>query len=231
MDELRKVSLFENFDDTELDALRKLAREEQYKADQSIFFQGDRSFSMYVLLSGSVKIVQKATDGRERLVSTMGAGQFFGELAMIDCQPRSASVITLEPTRALSIAHLEFRQFMVSHPEALWKVAVVLCGIARQRGLDMLDRDFHDVPYRLLHALVKLTEKHGEKRPDGVRIGIRLTPADLSTVVGSNEKAVKRLLANFRDEDLIRAEGDYIVVPDKYTLERSLEFSEDRDWY
>jgi CRP-like cAMP-binding protein len=232
MDALSKVSLFEKFDDAELAALKSLTKEESFRADHSIFFQGDKSYVLYVILSGAVKIVARTPDGKETLLSTMGPGQFFGELAVIDTLPRSATVVTTEPTTTLSIGHKDFRDFAVSHPEALWKVSVALCGISRTRGLDQLSREFHDVPYRLLAAIVRFSKRHGEKLAKaGVRINIRLTTQDLATTVGANEKSVKRLINAFQDEGLIHSEGGYIIVPDPVALERSLEYSDDKEWY
>lgn len=232
MEALSKVSLFEKFDDAELAAVKALTKEESFRADHSIFFQGDRSYTLYVIVTGSVKIVAKTDDGKEILLSTMGPGQFFGELAVIDTQPRSATVITTEATTTLSISHLAFKEFALKHPEALWKVTVALCGVSRTRGLDQLSREFHDVPYRLMSALVRFTKRHGEPvNKAGVRINIRLTPQDLATAIGANEKAVKRLLAGFQDEGLLHSESGYIIIPDPNVLERSLEFSEDKEWY
>jgi CRP/FNR family transcriptional regulator, cyclic AMP receptor protein len=228
MEGLQRVSIFERLDGDELDALEKIAKKVKLRGDQAIFFEGDRSDSLYVILTGSAKVFRTSDDGEQKIISTLSAGSFFGELAMLDGQPRSAGVAALEDSELLAIGHREFREFISRNPNVLWKVMEALCERVRRLGADLLDMSFRDVPYRLLRALVQLAGKHGESRLDGLRIGVKLSARDLAGMVGANGERISRLLTKFQDEGLIRTEGDYIIVPDLRSLERSLEYA--KDW-
>jgi CRP/FNR family transcriptional regulator, cyclic AMP receptor protein len=90
---------------------------------------------------------------------------------------------------------------------------------------DVLDLSFRDVPYRLLHVLSELVERHGEAGPDGWRIAMPLSARDLASMVGSNSETVGRLLDRFETDGLVRRAGANWVVPDPKALTRTLEYT------
>lgn len=227
MNGLRKVGIFQKLSHAEHKELEKVVVKRHYKADAAIFFEGDTSDALYIIEAGSVKVSRTSDDGKERIITTLRAGAIFGEMAMLDGEPRSATVTTIEPTDLLSIAHSDFRAFVRECPDVLWKVLESLCDRVRRSGSDILDLSFRDVPYRLLRTLVQLMENHGEESPRGVRINMRMTAADLAGMVGSSRERVSRLLHKLDDEGLVGAEGDCLTVRDEKALRRALEQAED----
>src|SRR5260370_41162179 len=105
----------------EVQTRAKMGIRGRFPADKVIFFEGDRSDVLYIILSGSVRIFQTSLDGKEKTINTLATGSFFGEMAMLDGQPRSASVATIEDTTMLAIDYRTFRDFCSLHPEVLWK--------------------------------------------------------------------------------------------------------------
>ena len=224
---LRKISIFEKLSDDEIAKLERVVVKRWYEPDTVILFEGDKSDSMFIINSGTAKVYQTSDEGKERIVSTLASGAIFGEIAMLDGNPRSASVATIERTEMGSIAYKDFRALVSENPEVLWKVLESMCEMVRRMGADMLDMSFRDVPYRLLRTLVTLAEKHGEETPDGVRVAMKLTAESLSGMVGSNRERVSRLLQRFQDEKLIVVDGDRITIRDPRQLERSSEYAQD----
>jgi CRP/FNR family cyclic AMP-dependent transcriptional regulator len=227
MQELAQVSLFSKLNPQELQKLGAIAKKQNFGPGSVVFFEGDRSDSLYVILGGSVKIYQTTNDGREKILKTMGKGEIFGEFAVIDGQPRSAAVATLEKTELLSITHRDFRGFATGSPEILWKVLESLCERLRKTTEDVTDIAFRDVPYRLLKALIELAETSGQKHKDGVKIVAHVSSQDLANRVAANPQRVTRLMGRFQDESLIQVEDDGLVVPDMKALKKALEISQD----
>ena len=227
MQELGQVSIFSKLNPEELQKLSLIAKKQNLGPGSVVFFEGDRSDSLYVILSGSVKVYQTTNDGREKILKTFGKGDIFGEFAMIDGQPRSAAVATLEKTEMLTLNHRDFRAFATGSPEILWKVLEALCERLRKTTEDVTDIAYRDVPYRLLKALIELAEKSGQKYKDGVKIAVQLTSQDLANRVASNPQRVARLMNRFQDENLILMEDDGLVVPDLKALKKALDISQD----
>ncbi|PYQ46542.1 MAG: hypothetical protein DMF77_00500 [Acidobacteria bacterium] len=225
MHELGRVPLFERLSRAELDTLAALTQRKQFAAGTAVFFQDDPSDSLYVVLSGSAKVFRTSEDGRDRILMILRPGDAFGELAMIEGLPRSATVQTLEPTELLWLGRKEFEGFAREHPEFLWKLLQSMCERVRKINEDVLDLSFKDVPYRVLRLLSQLVARHGESGPDGWRISMPLTVRDLSSMVGSNTETVGRLLDRYESDGLVRRNGPNWVVPDQGALNRALEYA------
>jgi CRP-like cAMP-binding protein len=223
--ELTRVSLFERLDKAVLDQLEGLAHRQRYPAGTAVFFQDDPSDSLYIVLSGSAKIFQTSEDGQDRILRILRGGDAFGELAMIEGRPRSASVQTLEDTEMLVLARKDFAAFAKQHPDLLWTLLAALAEQVRRMNEDVLDLSFRDVPYRVLRLLSQLVERHGESGPDGWRIAMPLSPRELASMVGSNSETVARLLDRYETDGLVRRSGGNWVVPDPKALTRALEYA------
>jgi CRP/FNR family cyclic AMP-dependent transcriptional regulator len=228
MHELARVSLFERLGAEELSRLSTIVKRRVFPADTVVFFEGDPSDSLYAIVSGSTKIYTTDHDGQEKVLSTMGPGEVFGEYSLIDGHPRSATVATLETSEILHISHIDFRQFVAGAPDILWKILESLTSRMRNQIAEVRELSFRDVPYRLLRVLVRLAEKHGKPAADELVIGLSMTPATLSGMVGTSPERVSRLLHRFQADGLVRhADADHLLIPDMKALRRALEYSAD----
>lgn len=223
--ELARVSGFERLDKSELEQLEALTEKKRYPAGTTVFFQDDPSDALYIMLSGSAKVFQTSEDGRDRILRILKRGNAFGELAMIEGKPRFVSVQTLEECEMLRLARTDFVAFADKHTWVLWTLLSAFAERIRRMNEDVLDLSFRDVPYRLLHALSDLIERHGESGPDGRRITIPLSTSDLASMVGSNVDTVGRLLDRYETDGLVRRAGGSWIVPDPGALARTLEYT------
>ena len=196
-----RVSIFSKLSPGDVEQLAKIVTHKKYGTDAAVFFQGEPSDSLYMLLKGSVKVTGASEEGVEKILDILGPGEIFGEIAMLDGYPRSATVTTCEPTEMTSISRKDFQNFVASRPEILWKLMESLCERLRKTSGSMLEMSSKEVPYRLLAALHQLTEKYGQVAADGTcLISLKFGVQDLAAMVGSNREVVSRLLHQYEAE-------------------------------
>jgi len=116
IDFLKRVSMFEDLDQKSLEAIANAAVEQRYEPGQDIVRQGDTGVGAFIIRSGKVDVIQDR-GGKETKLSTLGPGEVFGEMALLDEFPRSATVRAVEPTTALGIQRWHFRGILESHPQ------------------------------------------------------------------------------------------------------------------
>lgn len=222
-----RVSIFSKLSPSDIEQLAKIVTQKKYGPDAAVFFQGEPSDSLYMVLKGSVKVTGTSEEGVEKILDILGAGEIFGELAMLDGSPRSATVTTCEPTEMGSISRKDFRNFVASRPETLWKLMESLCERLRKTSGSMLEMSSREVPYRLLAALHQLTEKYGQVAADGTcLISVKFGVQDLAAMVGSDREVVSRLLHKYEADGLIELGKDKkIIIPDPAALARALEYT------
>ncbi|MGE0454874.1 MAG: Crp/Fnr family transcriptional regulator [Vicinamibacteria bacterium] len=223
--ELARISLFERLTKDDLDRLGALTERKRYAGDTALFFQDDPSDSLYLVLSGSVKVFQTSEDGKERILKILRPGDDVGEMAMIDGLPRAVSAQTLEDSEMLVLTRKAFKAFGEERPAVVWELLVTCAGRLRRMNENILDLSFRDVPYRVLHLLSQLLERHGEQTADGWRISLALSVREMASMVGSNAETVGRLLDGYETDGLIKRDGNRWIVPDPKALDRSLEYS------
>jgi len=128
--QLQAVSLFHSVEENGLRALAERVRHRSLPAARLVFKEGEPADSMYVVLSGSVKIFLQNAAGKEVLLDTKRAGEYFGEM-MLDHRPRSASIMTLEDSEFAVISREDFQSFLRQHPDAAEQVILNLIRITR----------------------------------------------------------------------------------------------------
>ncbi len=126
-DTLAHVELFSSLDKRELQTLAKSSQERTYSAGTTLFSQGDSGSGLYILKSGKVSITQRSgAQGAEKEINTVGAGETLGEMALLDDQPRSATVTAVEDVTALLLPVWEFRGVIKAHPDIALKLLATL---------------------------------------------------------------------------------------------------------
>jgi len=221
---MRSVAFFQKLNEHELAQIAAISKRHKFNRNQVVFFEGSHSDSLYVIVSGSVKIYQKAQDGQEKILCVLGPNEFFGEFSLVDGQPRSASVATLQPTEMLSMAHFDFLRFAKGSPDIIWKVLEAMCERLRAVNEENFDLAFRNMSYRFVQALLKLSE-YGTSSVGGVTIVA--SKQDLAAMVGSGPERVPKLIQKLADRGLVHTEHDNIHIPDIDALRKALELTED----
>ena len=204
---LNKVSLFSDLNEPELAALSHKAVTRQYPRHTIIINEGDNSDSLYVIDSGKVKVFLSDDEGREVILNVQGPGEYFGELALIDSGPRSASVITTEKTRVSIISKPDFEGFLGKHPEANLKIMRGIIKRLRALSEDVRSLALLDVYGRVARVLLQLAVEEGDVRV----IKEDLTQQDIANRIGSSREMVSRILKDLKT-------GGYIEVRDRHII-------------
>jgi CRP/FNR family cyclic AMP-dependent transcriptional regulator len=208
---LDDIPLFSDLDKTELELLSSKAVTRQYPRNTIIINEGDHSDSLYIIRSGGVKVFLSDADGREIILNVQGPGEYFGELALIDSGPRSASVITQDKTTLSLISKADFEDFMHQHPAATVKI---MCGlIKRLRALTESVRSLAlmDVYGRVAGLLLKLSQPEGDVRV----IRDPLTQQDIADRVGASREMVSRILKDLREGGYIETHDRHITIRER----------------
>jgi CRP/FNR family cyclic AMP-dependent transcriptional regulator len=145
---LDKIPLFSGLPEEALTKIEQHGSIKSYKKNTIVINEGDETDSLYVILSGRVKVFLSGEDGREAVLNHQGPGEYFGEMALIDRQPRAASVMTLEPSRFMIISRGDFMDCLAANPEIAMNLIRplnsrirMLAGFARRlwsRGPDLV---------------------------------------------------------------------------------------------
>lgn len=211
-DFMKRVPLFEGLDDSHTQALADLAVQREYARGSAIFFEGDPGDALYLVQSGLVKIYRIAEDGREKTLALLGEGEFFGEMALFDDEPRSAIAQALEKTTLLILFRNDFLDFLGDNPAACRQMIKVLSHRLRETNAQVMDIVFRDVRSRLARTLLELSERHGVRCPLGVKIEVKLTHQELANLVGTARETVTRILAEMQDNGSLTIDGRYLVL-------------------
>jgi CRP/FNR family cyclic AMP-dependent transcriptional regulator len=209
---LRRTRLFAELREDTLRALADRSVERSYPRHGRLFYQGDPGSGLYVLASGLVKVVVTSEDGEEMVLVTLGPGDAFGELSIVDGGPRSASAEALEPTVALVITRevlLDLATRDSGLTEALLRTLGALLRRLTEQASDLV---FLDLPGRMAKLLAVLAAERGSETPDGIELDANLTQTDLAGMVGASRQSVNQILQGFARRGYLQVRGRRIVI-------------------
>ena len=219
---LAQVPLFAGLAEPELDALSACLRPIRVRRGATIFLAGDPGDSFYVVEQGRVKIALTSPDGREVVLTLLGPTDFFGDLALLDGEPRSADAFALEECRLLLLRRSDFLSFLDAHPAVSRKLLAVLSLRLRRNAQLIQDAAFQDVPGRLARLLLQLAQQEPQPDHSRPRISSRLTQSELAAMVAASRESVNKALRAFERQGLIGHERGSIVLLDPAALRRVL---------
>lgn len=221
---LRACRLFDAVDDVQLGALARSLRSRRYRDGETIFHQGDGADTLHVVAEGAVMIMLTSAGDREpAILATLGPGDFFGTLALLDDAPRSATAVAFGKSQTLSL-HRDVFLGLIDEDRTLRRA--LLTSLAREirRITDHVgDLHFLDLPGRLVRQILREADGLPPTASGSVTIPWPYTQAELAGMIGGSRQSVNRLLSELASEHLIRLEHDVLVIPDPAALERSIQ--------
>lgn len=206
LDVLRTSRFFSGMHAEDLATLLSVAQERTVRRGALVFQKGDTGSSMMAVLSGRIRIGSTARDGRQLTLAVIDGGSVFGELALLDGKPRSADATALEDSVLLEIARPAFLRLLKTDAPLLASLLALLCDRIRGASAALEDLGLLDLPTRLARVLVKLGVDYGRRTPDGLRIELRLSQTDLSTLVAASRESVNRQLQAWREAGILGSE-------------------------
>ncbi len=219
---LAQVPLFARLAPVELESLTGLLRRRRYRAGEAVFREGDAGTALYIVEEGEVKIVLGSSGGKEVVIGLLGRGDFFGELALLDGEPRSADAVATVTSRLATLQREDFLRFIQDTPRAAANLLAALSRRLRRTDQLVHDAAFSDVRTRLIKVVLELGQTRGQPGPRGVVVASRLTQGDLANMVGATRESVNRWLRYYADKGLLRHERGRLALLDPQRLRAEL---------
>src|ERR1700693_2691571 len=213
---LRKHPIFCDLDPEAFDQLCRYAKHSTLKRGATIVSKGDPGNSLIAVISGTVKISVSSADGRSAILNLIGPGEIFGEMSVLDGQPRSADAIANTNCEIFTIDRREFLPFVRSQPALAMKFIELLCTRLRWTSDQVEQIILQNLPGRLASALIRLTEKH-KLAPGGRTIAV--TQQEISEMVGMTRESINKQLRAWAARSWVRLEHGAIVVLDAAPLQ------------
>lgn len=200
------------------DALERVAlgmRARRFRRGEVIFHVGDPGDALFVIVTGDVKISLPSETGDEAILATLRPGDVFGELALLDGAPRSASATAIGPTETVVLPRERFRELIATEAGVRDALLSSIAGELRRLTTHVHELHFLDITGRLAARLLRLAQEGGVATAEGgARLRNNLTQADLAAMVGCTRQSVNKLLGQFTDDGLIRMDRDGITIVD-----------------
>ena len=214
-DFLASVTLFRGLPRPTLQRFAELTRERYYAKGSVILFEDDPGDALFVVRGGRVKVVLVGDDGREVILGVLGAGEHFGELSLIDGQPRSAHVIAMEDAQLLVLRRDDFRREVEANPPVAWWLLVELSRRLRVADAKIGGLVLLDVPGRIARVLL-------DAAPDEATNMVQrpLTHQVIAQMVGASRETVSRAIGDFQSAGWIQVERRKIRLTDRDALKR-----------
>ncbi|HEX6667068.1 MAG TPA: Crp/Fnr family transcriptional regulator [Solirubrobacterales bacterium] len=209
---LKSVTLFADLEEGELERFSHVAVPRSFPAGTRVFHEGDNSDACYIVKEGSFRVTREHSDGRAITLATLGPGEIFGELAMLDGDKRSASAEALTDGELLALPAGDVRSLLARHPEIALKLVAGLVRRLRAANVRLTKQSFQTVPSRVAGILAQLS-REGQENGSG-EVTIRMNQTDLAQLAGTSRESVSRFLAELERAGVVRSGRGRVTVLD-----------------
>lgn len=209
---LKRVPLFEGLTDDEMRGLSQVAMLRVFPKERVVIMAEEEGDSLFVINSGKVKVSIVSEDGREVILTILGEGNFFGEMSLLDGNPRSANVTTMEETELLMVRRADFLRFIQTTPQVAIKLLSVLAQRLRKTDRKIEGLALSDVTGRITQTILQLAEEQGHPTTEGVLVKNRPTHQDLANMSGTTRETVSRVLKRLESQGYIAHRGKDMLI-------------------
>jgi CRP-like cAMP-binding protein len=207
---LSKHFLISTMPERALDELGNFSTVVRLEQHQDVFNKGEPGDCLYGILSGRVRIYSTSPEGSEIILNVMETGELFGEIAILDGRPRTASAAAMERSDLLRIHRDHFLPYLKANPDLILGMLSLLCGRLRWTSSTIEDAAFLSFPARIAKRLLFLADHH--RRPEERAITIPICQHDLGNMVGASREAVNKQLALWRSAEILDTQRGAIVI-------------------
>jgi CRP/FNR family transcriptional regulator len=213
---LRSVPLFADLEEGELERFSQVAVPRSFPAGTRVFHEGDSSDACYIVREGSFRVTREHSDGRAITLATLGPGEIFGELAMLDGDTRSASAESITDGTLLALPANDVRSLLGRNPEIALKLVAGLVRRLRAANMRLSRQSFQTVPSRVAGILAQLSREGQEGGADAdgemSEVTIRMNQTDLAQLAGTSRESVSRFLAELERAGVVRSGRGRVTV-------------------
>jgi CRP-like cAMP-binding protein len=217
---LRRAGIFQGVDPESVEALAGEFEVVDAPRGTVLFREGEPGESLFIVLSGKVKLGRRSPDGRENLVAIMGPSDQFGELSLFDPGPRTATATVVTDARVAKLPKAALQKWVQDRPQIAMQLLRVVARRLRRTNTMLADLIFVDVPGRVAKQLLQLASRFGSVDGGQLRVTHDLTQEELAQLVGASRETVNKALADFAGRGWLRLEGKSVVILDRERLAR-----------
>lgn len=214
LEALRRSPLFQGILPDDLQRLARGMAQRRYRRHEVIFHEGDPGESLHVVVEGRVKITRESMAGDEAIVATLGRGDTFGELVLLDGAVRSATATAIEQTQTLTMTRAAFSSLVDGSDPFRWQLLGGIAHRLRRLTDQLAEVHFLDLTGRLALQLTRLAEEAAPGHKVDIALGPTLTQSDLAAMVGGTRQRVNQILGDFADEGLVAHDAGRLIVRD-----------------
>ena len=195
-----------------------LASRRSYKSGAVVFMRGDPGDALYGVAAGSVRISANSAGGKEVSLNVMEPGDAFGEIALLDGQPRTATATTLSATELIIVQRQQFIALLQQQPQLAVHLIELLCKRVRWTSEQVEDTSFLTAPARIAKRLVSLAQSHGRPAPTGIQL--KLSQEELAQFLGLSRQVVNKYLQVWKRKHWISLGRGSILVTNQDALRK-----------
>jgi len=211
---MKNVPLFSKMKDEEVAQIAGGCTRKVCQKDRVILVEEEVGQSLFIILKGTVKVTRTSEEGREVILTMLKAGDFFGELSLLDGKGRSATVIAMENSELMALRRAEFLELIERYPQIAIELLKVLGDRIRKCDLQIESLTLQDAVGRVGAAVLHVAEQTGYRRGESVIIPKLPVQQDLANMAGTARETISRIMALFEAKKLIEREGHRVIIPD-----------------
>jgi CRP/FNR family cyclic AMP-dependent transcriptional regulator len=196
----KKIQLFSSLTDEELHQISDKLIVRRFKKNEIILQEEDTNEYMYIILDGKVKVAQTTEDGKEILLAMHHSGEFFGEMSLIDGKTSPATVVATEDSIAAIISKRDFYSLIKAQGKVLDSLLLILCSRHREAWEKIQMLNYNNASQRVKILFLMLSDKYGEKTPEGVKLNIKLTHQEIAEMTGLTRETVTRVIDKWQKD-------------------------------
>lgn len=218
LDILSRVPFFADLSGEAVAEVNQLFHEHGYEPGRPIYYAGDPAARLYVVAVGKVKLLQHTLSGQDVLLDILTPGEFFGSLSVLGDETYPDTALAQTMACILAIAADDFHAILRRYPTVTVIALEVMSRRLKAAHVMIRQLSAHSVEHRIAAALLKLAEKLGEPRPEGLLIQMPLSRQELAEMTGTTVETASRVMSQFQKDGLIRTGRQWVAIADKLSL-------------
>lgn len=210
---IKNISFFADLSDEAIEAISDISEIITVNANSTIFKQDESPDSLYMIISGQVAIEKTFSDlKRKKTLAILEAGDFFGEMALITNNKRSASAVSKQESVLIKVEKTAFVKMLKISAPLCFGMIIVVCKRLKEADEEISTLSFQNIPGRIALKLIDLADQFGVQNDGGILINLDITHNDLSDMVGTNRETVSKYVSIFKKEGSIDSINQKIVI-------------------
>jgi CRP-like cAMP-binding protein len=211
-DFLKYVPIFSELNDSTLNQISKLGIRKTFIKDSVVLFEHETGSALFVIINGKVKVSRVSDDGKEVILTILGESDFFGEMAILDGQSRSANVTAMEDSELFIIQRSEFLELIQSHPEIAVALLQELTSRLRAADMKIKSLSLKDAEGKVATVILQLADDIGKIKQGTVEIEKLPYQHDLANMAGTSRETISRTLHSFAKKGMVELEGSRLRI-------------------